>query len=54
MKGRDMYQWRVYNGWATNNLSMINNLREDIRSGLLKHINYSYSPAGSLFWTNQH
>ncbi|HDR3891020.1 TPA: hypothetical protein QCO65_005612 [Bacillus cereus] len=54
MKGRDMYQWRVYNGWATNNLSMINNLREDIRSGLLKHISYSYSPEGSLFWTNQH
>lgn len=54
MKGRDMYQWRVHNGWATNNLSMINNLREDIKSGLLKHISYSYSPEGSLFWTNQH
>ncbi|MCW9134284.1 hypothetical protein OF830_26195 [Bacillus paramycoides] len=27
MKGRDMYQWRVHNGWATNNLSLMNNLR---------------------------
>ncbi|QWG31041.1 hypothetical protein EXW58_26620 (plasmid) [Bacillus mycoides] len=34
--------------------SMADNLRQDIRNGLLKYISYQYdSVNGSLWWTNQ-
>lgn len=53
-KGRDMYQWRVHNGWSVSPQAMADNLRQDIRNGLLKYISYQYdSVNGSLWWTNQ-
>lgn len=53
-KGRDMYTWRVHNGWSVGTQDLASNLRKDISNGLLKYISYKYdSVNGSLWWTNQ-
>ncbi|EEM13454.1 hypothetical protein bpmyx0001_57290 [Bacillus pseudomycoides DSM 12442] len=49
-KGRDMYNWRVANGYSLFEQSMADNLKQDIRNGLLKYIR---KPEGWLLWTNQ-
>ncbi|MFV8521299.1 hypothetical protein ABEX39_21455 [Bacillus albus] len=49
-KGRDMYNWRVANGYSLLEQAMADNLRQDIRNGLLKYIK---QPEGWLLWTNQ-